>query len=167
MEKYYDYSDHIEKAMSSFSNEKTNFVFKRRVLDEMELRTKEVIKRGLGDKKVAHDLIMDEYNPQRIVKAYYEYLEDIKEKKKIKYCHSCLHTFVCACVFDYRICYGHMASHMAYNRGNGYRRRYGDYAYGSYNFKTTQEALCGYESSCCRLCYGRNAVPVPVYQNSV
>ena len=28
MEKYYDYSDHIEKAMSSFSNEKTNFVFK-------------------------------------------------------------------------------------------------------------------------------------------
>lgn len=85
MEKYYDYSDHIEKAMSSFSNEKTNFVFKRRVLDEMELRTKEVIKRGLGDKRVAHDLIMDEYNPQRIVKDYYEYLEDIKEKKKIKY----------------------------------------------------------------------------------
>ena len=83
MEKYYDYSDHIEKAMSSFSNEKTNFVFKRRVLDEMELRTKEVINRGLGDKRVAHDLIMDEYNPQRIVKDYYEYLEDIKEKKKI------------------------------------------------------------------------------------
>ena len=163
MEKYYDYSDHIEKAMSSFSNEKTNFVFKRRVLDEMELRTKEVIKRGLGDKRVAHDLIMDEYNPQRIVKDYYEYLEDIKEKKKIKYTPIA----AVACVFDYWFCYGHMASHMACNRGNGYRRGYGDYAYGSYNFKTAQEVLCDYESSCCRLCYGRNAIPVPVYQNSV
>ena len=70
--------------MSSFSNEKTNFVFKRRVLDDMELRTKDVINRGLGDKMVAHDLTMDEYNPQRIVKDYYEYLEDRKEKKKIK-----------------------------------------------------------------------------------
>ncbi len=85
MKKYTDYCEHIENAMSSYSNDTVNFIFKRRTLDDMKFRTKEVMKRGLKDEKVAHDLILDEYNPQRILRDYKYYLEDLKEKKMIKY----------------------------------------------------------------------------------
>lgn len=84
MNKYTDYCEHIEKTMSSYSNEKVNFVFKRNILDDMKFRTKEVMKRGLKDETVAHDLILDEYNSDRILRDYKRYLEDLKEKKQIK-----------------------------------------------------------------------------------
>jgi len=84
MKKYTDYCEHIEKTMSSYSNEKVNFIFKRNILDDMKFRTKEVMKRGLKDEKVAHDLILDEYNSARILRDYKYYLEDLKEKKQIK-----------------------------------------------------------------------------------
>ena len=84
MKNYTDYCEHIESAMSPYSNEKVNFVFKRNILDDMKFRTNEVMKRGLKDEKVAHDLILDEYNSARILRDYKRYLQDLKEKKQIK-----------------------------------------------------------------------------------
>ncbi len=84
MKKYTDYCEHIERTMSPYSNEKVNFVFKRNILDDMKFRTNEVMKRGLKDEKVAHDLILDEYNSARILRDYKRYLQDLKEKKQIK-----------------------------------------------------------------------------------
>ncbi|MDO4847667.1 MAG: hypothetical protein Q3968_06030 [Clostridiaceae bacterium] len=80
---YNDYCDHIENVMKSRS-ERGNYNYKRHVLDEMELRTKEILGRGLNDKKVAHDLVIDEYDERFILNGYEEYLKDLKEKWLLK-----------------------------------------------------------------------------------
>ena len=50
----------------------------------MELRTKEILGRGLNDKKVAHDLVIDEYDEHFILNGYDEYLKDLREKWLLK-----------------------------------------------------------------------------------
>lgn len=77
---YNDYCDHIEKIMKG-RNEDGSFKYKSRVLREMELRTKEILKRGLGDKKVAHDLVMDEFSEKYVIDGYNEFLAQEKEKR--------------------------------------------------------------------------------------
>lgn len=105
MEKYYDYCDHIENTLNAFPDNKTNYIFKKRTLDEMEVRTGEVIKRGLKDKKVAHDLILDEYNSDRILRDYKQYLELLKEKRMVKLVPLVSLICVLAAVFVY-LCIG-------------------------------------------------------------
>ena len=80
---YNDYCDHIEDVMKNHS-ERGNYNYKRHVLDEMELRTKEILGRGLKDKKVAHDLVIDEYDEHFILNGYDEYLKDLREKWLLK-----------------------------------------------------------------------------------
>ena len=80
---YDDYCEHIESVMKNHS-ELGNYNYKRHILDEMELRTKEILGRGLKDKKVAHDLVLDEYNEHFILNGYDEYLKDLREKWLLK-----------------------------------------------------------------------------------
>lgn len=51
----------------------------------MTQRTKEIKKRGLKDDKVCHELIISEYSEKKIISDYKNYLEELKEKKLIKY----------------------------------------------------------------------------------
>lgn len=85
MKVHYDYCEHIESIMKEFPNNAVNFIFKKRILQEMTERTKEVTNRGLKDENVCHELIISEYNPKRILSDYQQYLEKIREKKIIKY----------------------------------------------------------------------------------
>lgn len=85
MKVHYDYCEHIENIMKAFPNNTVNFIYKRRVLQDMTQRTKEVFKRGLKDEKVCHELIISEFTEKKVINEYYQYLEDLKEKKLIKY----------------------------------------------------------------------------------
>lgn len=85
MKVHYDYCEHIESIMKDFPNNTVNFIYKRRVLQDMTQRTKEVFKRGLADEKVCHELIISEFTQKKVVDGYYQYLEDLKEKKLIRY----------------------------------------------------------------------------------
>lgn len=84
MKRNYDYCEHIEKIMNDKGNAGTTFIFKRRTLEEMDERTKEVQKRGLADEKVLHELIMDEFNEKKVLADYAKYLQELKEKKQLK-----------------------------------------------------------------------------------
>ena len=80
---YNDYCDHIEEVMKDHS-ELGNYNYKRHILDEMEFRTKQILSRGLNDKKVAHDLVISEYDEHFILNGYEEYLKNLKEKWLLK-----------------------------------------------------------------------------------
>lgn len=82
---HYDYCEHIESIMKAYPNNTVNFIYKRRVLQDMTQRTKEVYNRGLKDEKVCHDLMLSEFSEKKILDGYHQYLEDLKEKKLIKY----------------------------------------------------------------------------------
>lgn len=84
MKRNYDYCGHIESVMKKEGNSPLVFIFKRRELEEMDMRTQEVKKRGLSDEKVLHELIIDEYNEKRILSDYQKYLQEVKEKKLLK-----------------------------------------------------------------------------------
>lgn len=62
-----------------------NFIFKRRILQEMTERTKQVLDRGLKDEKVCHELIISEFNSKKVLSDYRHYIDGIKDKKIIKY----------------------------------------------------------------------------------
>lgn len=85
MEKYADFCEHIEDITASYPNNKQTFIFKRRTLQDMVSRSLQVKKRGISDDKVAHDLIIDEFNQRKIDKDYKEYLQDLKEEKARKF----------------------------------------------------------------------------------
>lgn len=84
MKRNYDYCEHIERIMKEKGSSPLTFVFKRRVLEEMDERTNEVSKRGLSDEKVLHDLIIDEFGEKKVLSDYEKYLQEIKEKKQLK-----------------------------------------------------------------------------------
>lgn len=85
MKVHYDYCEHIENIMKAFPNNPITFIYKRRVLQDMTQRTKEVYKRGLKDEKVCHELMISEFSEKKIVDGYYQYLQDLREKKLIRY----------------------------------------------------------------------------------
>ncbi len=85
MKVHYDYCEHIESIMKEYPDNTVNFIFKRRVLQEMTERTKQVLDRGLKDEKVCHELIISEFNSKKVLSDYSRYINGIKEKKIIKY----------------------------------------------------------------------------------
>lgn len=79
-----DFADYIESCLAEYGNSQTTFIYKKRLLDEMELRVKEVEKHGLNDKNVAYDLIVSENSKEKVLNGYSNYLNTLKEKQTRK-----------------------------------------------------------------------------------
>lgn len=76
-----DFADYIESCLSAYGNDQTNFTFKKRLLNKMELRAKEVKSRGLKDENVIYDLIVSENSKKNVSNEYFAYLNSVKEKQ--------------------------------------------------------------------------------------
>lgn len=75
-----DFADYIESCLSTQGNGQTTFNFKKKLLDQMEERAKEIKKRGLNDENVIYDLILSENPKNKVLNEYDKYLDMVKEK---------------------------------------------------------------------------------------
>ena len=76
------YADYIERNMQNHPNDDLTFTYKRNVLEAMLKRKKQLQTRGISDENVIRELIFEEN--RAIEEGYYAYLEDQKDKKRIK-----------------------------------------------------------------------------------
>ncbi len=74
--------DYIEESLSGIGDGRVLYAFKRKTLDNMQNRAKQVEERGLRDKTVIEDLIIGE-NPD-LVSDYYSFALESKRKKTTK-----------------------------------------------------------------------------------
>lgn len=72
--------EYIEKSCATIGDTRMTYLYKRRLLDKMEERAKEITRAGMKDVKVITDLVADEFGD--LVKGYDTFLKEEKKKKR-------------------------------------------------------------------------------------